>query len=1163
MNTPEQGPAIRVSDPRPRILDLIPQTGHVVIEASAGTGKTYTLESLVLHLLQQGQVTLDQILVVTFTEKATEELRGRLYTRIERLLQDSPSDWNLQPEEIERLQHAKIHFNSGTLSTIHGFCRKILAENAFLQRRLFDEELVDSEEQFHRCLRTVLRTAIAASTFTGRTLRAHLGASGSLKDLADLAYKLSLEQGIVVPSWQPKQRNAAAARVPALCSQAQALLLAPIRSLHGQRITGAFERHLSDLSKLSPLLGQDASSFEGHDRLHQWARRQINKQPLLGFLSNLPANSGEAREVRDELCGALEDLASFACSRSNFLAQSLSREVQERLTETKSALGQHDFDDLLTLLSEGLNGTAGQELLKSLRERYRVVLIDESQDTDEIQWSIFRTIFFDSPQHRLFLVGDPKQSIYGFRNADVQTYFRAKEEVLESQGTSLNLTHNYRSTSQLIQAQNEFFREAFSGDLDYPSVTCGRPDLRTLDDSGQPLAPIGLLRLDNGTPPSPQMAGAIALEIRHLVGHDPIRLEDRRGSRVVCFSDIQILARSAADANEAGKALAKLDIPYEFYRQEGLYTSPEAEELTALFLAIANPEEPSLRGRAWLTPFFGIPLRVLPACHRVGSERSTAIVSQLYRWHELARNGNLPRLFQSILDESGVVRRALFDGCRERQVTNYRHLLEDMLSEGTTLGRDLQELPKRFSRLRATLGRSGQERNLQRLIPSDDSVQIMTLHKAKGLESPIVFITGGWTEKAAQVRSFHRSSRRFVNVGRVWPSLRPLVDWETASEFQRLAYVGVTRAQHRLYLPYGGPKPKQGTLQFPLSTQIERLLGNPSTARLLEVLPARNSEPSNSLKTASLPQDLTLIGRPMEPRWTEETSARLKSQHRAVFLTSYTQLSRERVHSGSKLFELEPGSPQGMAGELPGGPEIGVFLHAVLESIDFEVVAGAESPEELFAESGSHALYSKLARRHRVEEQYGTAVFELIFACLRAPVLQAELNLRSGLSSITQPTREMEFLFPIAAPARTEAPDRFHSTDPRGRDRSQLPFPVGPGFVQGVVDLVFELSGRTYIVDWKSDRRSEWSEEGLGDHISKEYDLQVRLYSLAVGRMLSIESSQDYEDRFGGLLYCFLRGMRVDSPNRGVHFIRPTWEEFSHWNQELPSLSRAPQEFRP
>ena len=1153
---------------RPALLDAVPRRGHVVIEASAGTGKTYTLEHLVVDLLLTDRVEVDRILVVTFTEKGTEELRERVRSKLRRLAAGpaagEEAGWTLDEEARRALADAAVRFDAATISTIHGFCQRVLTEHSFAHRRLFEQRLVDGREMVARGFRTVIGRQLGARGALREQLLAWLRQGNELGRLEKLVAEAVRQRGVLTPRWDPAALRAAALAFLDACDDE---LLGRALAAAGGSSQRRGERDPRPL--IATLASADESESLG-EQLREWGRKKVTVDGKedrlwsqlrrgLGQLARSESGAGRAAAALDTLRdGMAPPLAA--------LVGGLRDAVAEWLQEQKHSLGLYDFDDMLLHVREALCGPAAdQALVNALRERWRVALIDEFQDTDEVQWDIFRTLFVDADDaHRLFLIGDPKQAIYGFRNADVHTYLKARHEVLQRGGTLVPLLANYRSTPALIEACNRIFESGFfSGSLaEFQPASPGGEVRVARDGAGSPLDPVVVVCLRQAGKPARRIGDAraafaawIAEEARRLV-EDRVTFGVAGDERRLQYRDLMVLARTGANAREIAETFRRAGVPHVLYGQEGLLATPEAVHVRRVLQAVAAPADGSARLLALLTPFFAVPLGQLAECRELAETHPLA--ARLLDWAALADERRYAELFRSMLRDTGLVRRLLATRQGERELTNYQHVFDLLLEEVVRTPAPLGELVARLgSWIAGTSGPPGFDRDVQRLEPLRDAVQVLTMHKAKGLEAPVVFVAGlgGSPPQGEALRVYHLDGERRLHLGKdPVGEIAAAIEAEEAEEIERLYYVALTRARARLYLPDAANKRSPWKL-------VEERLAKLTAARtpgfvVAQVECAAEEAEGQSAGLAWRP-DPALLAVPAEP-----SLVPLRRRHAGRLLTSYTRIRRfaaaaaerevadgnaepERGLVTTDVAAEAPSAPvlTPAPGELRGGRGTGIFLHRLLEVLDPAAVRAAADFAAWYADAEVSRAVHGVATEQGAGEETLPAACRLVWNALRTPLAVDGLSLPVGLCEAERRAVEMELVFPI--------PEGWH---PRlgelpVEDESRAPFRAGRGFVQGVVDLVFEHGGRTYFVDWKSDRLAAWDGEAIRGHVAEHYALQAQLYALGVLRLLELRGAEDHERRFGGLLYCFLRG--IGSGGAGVYFARPSWDELRGWEDEL------------
>ena len=1138
----------------PELLDL-PRDRPAVIEASAGTGKTYLIEHLVVDRLVFGEARIDEILVVTFSERAAAELVRRIRGLIRKVLRPvPPSDepigthvWTIDDAARERLEAAMRGLDVAPISTIHAFCQRILTEHAFASGRLLAQNAVESRTAFTAAFDEVIRARRDGELHT--LLGAWLNNS-DVRGMEDLLYKA---RGIRCEWSAPydPESLARAGRGLAAIGLAEARAAAE-RAIGNKRTSNALGSRLDELHGAATRFvahGDPVLLLADLDLLF----RGYQKKDLYSYVIAGLAPVREKPAVAP-LLALIEALAHAAVPLATAVAQRFGPLVEDRLRARKRAAGLFDFDDMLLLVDEALRGPRGAELAATLRARFRLAVIDEFQDTDPVQWQIFRTIFLEGADPRpLYLVGDPKQSIYGFRGADVSTYDGARATVTALGGVH-HLERNFRSTPAVIDTYNAIFDQQarqpfFSTGMTYDHpVKYGGKESEPVDQT----RPLTLLRVqadDETKLPMrvvrDRLARAIADEIADLLA---------RGE-VTNARSIFVLTRTRKESEKVAEKLSARGIPAVLAVQEGLYETDEARQVRDLLRAIADPRDPAKRLRAWLTPFFGLSLAELPDAV-AGADQP--LIDRLLAWHAVAEGGDLAGLFGRILDENGLARRELFAGDAMRRLTNFRQLFEILALDAGRTRRPLGDITRRLAALVARLAvPQPEEGNTLRAEGDRDAVQIMTMHRAKGLEADVVFVYGGFNVAGRDlVRSFVDDAgqrRRLAGPPRL-PAILERIKRDRDGEDQRLYYVALTRARKRLYLPYSGEVPEGEVSPFDgppredtwkltggyrhVNRRIHELMNEPDPRRLraphqIQIDPRAGDDPGPAVTAAALadwrPEPAHVA--PIEP---DPALAGLRRARAGAVTTSYSRI--KQAHGGyrppTEILDEVPGPTathdHDHDGELRGGAGTGIFLHALLEVLPLETLRETPALDPWRARADVRALTEPLLRRHGRDPDDLLPALGLAHAALTAP-LPVVGGVLAGLAQATRTAREMEFLFPFPAEAG-------------GADG---------GYVKGFVDLIFEHEGRSYFGDWKTDRLPAWDAATIEAHVTANYALQERLYALALVRMLRIEDAAAYEARFGGTLYVFVRGLgrSVDAVRGG----RPTFEQIVEWQRELSS----------
>jgi len=1117
--------------PKPALLESL-GTSHCAIEASAGTGKTYTLEHLIVQLILE-EVPLENILVVTFTRKAALELSARVRAKLTELVELPAAAggvpgpcWDLDEAGLERLRKAQMGFDRACISTIHGFCRQVLDDSAFEGGHLFQQESVASDEVFDRAFTTLLRTSFA-------------------RDQRDL-----LEVALVNLGGRDTPLTTLRKLLRAALDEADHLDLPTFRDARSFLEAfpeGLAQAFLDDRDGFRSAFPEGQGAIAGLlARILERRREALASGRPESFWADgdwiLKDKKGMAPLRGAALTGAAAQLGEAVAGLANFraiLVAAFLPPLRAELRRHKAEAGLYDFDDMISLVDEAMAGPQGPALVGRLRDRFQVGLIDEFQDTDRRQWSIFKRIFLDSGQgHRLFVVGDPKQAIYGFRGGDLPTYVEALGEITSRSQAPLQLDRNFRSTAALIQAYNDLFRATegevfFSPDNAvhyHQEVTCGKPGLRLTGPGGEDLPAIRVVDVavdGSARNVNYRAAAALARALEETLRDGCFLGRPSPGLRP---EDVYVLVSKAREGRIMAQALKARGIPCAVYRQDGLFDGPEAEACRDLLLAIASPFDEARRARALLGPFFGLSLaeaeraRDLPEGH--------PILSRLFSWKDLAGKGRFGELFSRVVSDSGLSQRLLFLDPRQRVLTNLLHILELLQQKALSGHCTLADLAIQVQRWIDDVDRPATEdAETQRLERKDGAVQILTMHKAKGLQAPVVVLFGGTTSGAGN-SPLHRYHLGPAGARRAWigpasaapAGVQELIAKEEAEEGERLAYVAVTRAEAQLVLPRyipgaeksgpnfeAGGNPKAGSY-LAVNRRLQVLLGSQEAPRVHAGI-ERISEavgPDAAAGPAAAPWIPVLPAPLPQPAFED-----LRRRGRPVWLFNYTSLQkgRERARAEQGSFEeVKEYAPPGGPG---GGRKFGTQVHALLERVDPASFAGLDF-EAWLALPATAALAEGLAPAQRRE------ALRWVHCAMALP-----LALPGGgtvvLAEAEELLRELDFL---------------------------TPYPGRADFLNGSIDVLFRSGGRAYVLDWKTNRLDDFAPAALDAAVREHYLLQVMIYAVTACRFLGIGDAAHYEQAFGGIVYVFLRGL----PEGGVWTLRPTWAELRDWEARLDAL---------
>ncbi|MFJ4056822.1 exodeoxyribonuclease V subunit beta [Pseudomonas sp. NPDC089743] len=1193
---------------RPLALSF-PLHGSQLIEASAGTGKTFTISALYLRLiLGHGgehafarELLPPQILVVTFTDAATKELRERIRARLaeaarffrgelpeadpllHQLRDDYPQEhW---PRCANRLEIAVQWMDEAAVSTIHGWCQRMLREHAFDSGSLFTQSLeTDHSDLLGQVMRDYWRRFCYG--MHGAALgwvRSHWGSPDALLPrIRPLFGRVRAQQDEQEPQ---------ALIDAALLERADQLyqLKAPWAQWAEQ-----LQQICRDAVAAKQVDGRklQARFFEPwFDKLRAWAAdEQIVELDLgTGFTRLTPAGMAEAWKIGEPpdhpALHAMHDLPQqlqALASPDARLLEHAAAWVSARFEVEKRRRAEMGFDDMLLRLQHALASEAGERLASLIREQFPVALIDEFQDTDPVQYGIFERIYRISENREetgLFMIGDPKQAIYAFRGADIYTYLSARRATA---GRLHSLDTNYRSSEAMVAAVNQvflqaeareqgrgafLFREGQDNPLPFIEVRAkGRSERLLID--GQAIPALQCWQLESEDPVSStlyrqQLAASCASHIVALLnsaqrGQSGFSKAD--GELRPCLpSDIAILVRDGHEAQLVRAELAARDVRSVYLSdKDSVFAAQEAHDLLAWLKACAEPDSERLLKAALASLTLDLSLAELDQLNQ--DERVWEDwVMRFRRYRDTwQRQGVLPML-RHLLHDFQLPRTLVARSDGERVLTNLLHLAELLQQAAGELDGE-QALIRHLAEHLANAGQASEDQIL-RLESDEQLVKVVTIHKSKGLEYPLVYLPFICTSKPVDGSrlplAWHDSQGQAQLTLTPDPTQIALADDERLAEDLRLLYVALTRAQHACWLGVadlkrgnqkssqlhrsalgyllGGGEPLQGSAQ--LADWLQSLLaGCPHIA-----CPGLPEADEQRYRTPHAERELQPARKPRraaaEHWWIASYSAlRVGEQTLGADSSLAQQLLDDE--GGAIQLPREVPADGGDIHRFPRGPNPGTFLHGLLEW------AGREG----FAEVAANPKLVERTVGQRCNRRDWTgwipALSQWLQQLLNEPLPARDMSLR--LAQLQHYQIEMEFWFASHQVDAQQLDQLVARHTHPGAARPAAQPTLLNGMFKGFIDLAFELDGRYYVADYKSNwlgpdiqaYDTQAMEKAILEH---RYDLQYVLYLLALHRQLRARlPDYDYDQHVGGALFIFLRG--ASSSGHGVYFAKPPRE---------------------
>ncbi len=1102
---------------------LNPETevfGHYFLEASAGTGKTFAIENTLPRLLLESEppIQISEILVVTFTRAATRELKSRIYQNLLKIKEALDTgeggplyirrfleaDEHLKGQAKRRIEEALCFFETAQIFTLHGFCLKILQEFAF-QAQFFlksaDEEECTQKDKLKEYIKDFLRQGINPDVLSPSQLKRVVQGSGrEIESLCDaLLHKLEGGQKIHAypnslehfSSWNEALRSLPKVSKDELWHDFS--LLTKSRSRRDQ------------IELFFSMVEQKHCSFK------EWDTLLGEKEFFLNELRFASAYKKKPPVIHPMLFEEMQKIFVPLYSRATdygVLLLSLAEGCRLHYEKGREDLSHFNPDDLVIELQKGI--LKDSSFCEKVRERYQAVIIDEFQDTDPTQWNIFETLFFkeENKLSSLYLVGDPKQSIYAFRRADVYLYLKAASLLGDQALRFLNT--NFRSHPHLVDALNAFF--SFQIPSNWMQLPLLHKSLEVRQVASKPFYPSPLDGDEKGrlhffvvedAEFSKKKWPREEIEedkLYPLIGREINSLRKDKG---FSLQQMAILVKDRYQGARLQKALKEYGIPCLMQKSLDISTSVAYAVMKDLLLAVCRPSHLSALKR-----FLGGALMGY-AAHEIEGGLENLHLQKAKEFFLKAgsvfRSKGLGVFFQNVLlspsrnpllrvGEELVSREDphLYFDLRQLCQILLENCLEGLYDPRVCL--DFLETLRELPLASETLRQCSEE--------EEDQVKVMTLHKSKGLEFEIVFALGlcsRYTRGDEFISIRKEEGREMVASSQEEESFLLHLQEMDAEKLRQL-YVALTRGKERIYVPLVISKTPQEIDQG-VAAPIELLLGG---IGLTEYTFKSAYENLASLSLETLEKYLKALGQqaPVSYEIVDEVTlekAEIKSPATLIpppalsikapsqYLLSFSSLIEGKKEEGERIY-LEPPKE----GDLPLGSETGTVIHSILEELckaDLHKNLGSEAQKVIEHFTKGSCLEGK--------EDF---LFNLIREVVKVPFEEGLCSLEDILSKDMQ--TEMEFLYP------------FHAS-----------------FLKGFIDLVFRYKGRYYILDWKTNylgpNLEDYSTQKIEECMNQSgYFLQAAIYTAALKKYLALFEKQKFESVFGGVIYFFIRGVK-------------------------------------
>lgn len=1102
----------------------VPLTGSNLIEASAGTGKTYSIAILSLRLILEKKIPINEILMVTFTNAAVAELQERVRffireaykyvngqdigdAQIKSVVDASKSQ--LTHEEAQLLlRRALLNIDETAIMTIHGFCQKSLHEFAFETNQLFNAELIQDVteiitkeiQQFWRSHITVLEDEylkiLTACGFNHATifavLKDHLNEKNYLfydfERRYDLKTDLEKNTGESYKTLQAQAETCKEQLIQKIIDERTHIENQCYKNRYAQSLVTT----LDDPEKFIAIIYERKTKKYIKDLFPEYLKEILRYYELC-----------EAILVQEEK--TINDVYSFAI-----------QEISEQIEKHKRALNLMSFDDMIVRMHDALTKNKNTSLAEELRKKYKAVFIDEFQDTDKKQYEIFKNAFQDNSI--LFYIGDPKQSIYAFRKADIATYFEARNRV----DNVYEMNINYRSTPSLITALNHFFLphetfDTFHYEDDNQNITYTNVDAPANDSKGNilyknnPITPIQLTKLNK----KDEIASDLTYQILNLLTDSNFTIPDKKlGNRPIRPSDIGVLVRSNRDGLKIQQQLSHVNIPTVIFSDIKILQTNEAQEIAYLLDAIIQHKRAQVN-RVLLTKMFGWKKEdILQA-------DDEHLIEMFRNYYSMWLEKGIYATLMTVISDFRI-RTALTSDDEEngmRILTNLTHLMELLYKTESRQHLNPVELLQ-WLRLNIANPESEDDEWIQRMETDEEAVKIVTIHKSKGLQYPIVFAP--YLDFALRVENSSIVNFRDKNgdyrsgkLTQLDDSQRQLYLNQSEQENRRLLYVTLTRAVYACFIYKNNYYTKSTLSEFVNAITVDGVyigenepLEKPTTHYVPEAPKKQNH-----------PKITNFILR--ENYWARMSYSSLAAKPEFIPRANYSSETQDYDYF---IFK-----------SLGKGSKIGNFLHTLFENISFDTTQNQQRTIQ--------RIINQFIQKK--EQSFEENIHQLLEHTLQVKI-QTDAESFS-LSEVNPQTliHELEFDFPVAR----FTPALLQNLQQQGITISHETWKQLEGMMTGKIDLFFKHNGKYYLLDWKSNylgaTLEDYSQTALSEVMRvNNYHLQYYIYTYAVRKFLvsRLDNDFDYERDFGGVLYLFIRGIRRDKTH-GIFYAKPTLKQ--------------------
>lgn len=1153
----------------------VPLLDKNLVEASAGTGKTYSIAILVLRMIVEKNISIDKQLIVTFTNFAVAELQERIRLFIKqaydialrteeedaRLLMNDdeiirsvcnnfPDKYELQ----ERLRASLLLMDEASILTIHGFCQQMLSEFAFETKQNFRATLQNDVSEFieqvsDQFWRRELST-LPVGLFEPQELF-------RIKNNLVTILRKALSHVFFKVNKDAKDEDKYSVRVGDVITANEKLAakekeLKLLLQTDLENVTADINSNRYSANAFGPEIGNTEVFFQTVKALFVAGEEAGYYTKFRSVFWEMLREYAALHQERAAVQGLLEHHL-YHLGLKHYLPM---------LKENIHAANVLTFDSMILDMHRIIVTEQNEKLVRLIRQKYPVAFIDEFQDTDSVQFELFQKLFIEESQGNnddeeaavadtvLFLIGDPKQSIYAFRNADVESYLHAARQVKNR----YTMNTNFRSSEKMIAAANYFFGSSGVGTFGYTDMDELKIEYQNVSAHHRNKNIFRQNSVETDTllfSASSNVEEAKAALVDTLCSLlDPVnnyRIDDGKGDlRTIYPKDIAILVRGKDAGVELKAALNKRNVPAVNIDEATILKSKEAKDLSLILQAFIKPSIQNIRSALYLSFLHQIYIQQERTLLPLLDLDEIGMTGLFTSYHQLSVEQSVYQALLKLFSDFSVQQNLSENFATQRSLANLLQLTELLHQQQYRKDLSAEELwlwLKQAINNNAVQG----DQYMQQIESDEDAVNILTIHKSKGLEFPIVLVYG-----MHSAPNIGRSDLLELkdNKGRRILKFRSELDSDeqnrslkkAAQEDSRLLYVAITRAVYRCYIFYG----KNGFSKSVLSGLLQPL----SSTNGIDLNFERPESEGGILPPLSEKKTVQAIRIPLSKAVQSRSEWNLLSYSALAIKHEYEpkRNSRALTEYDNFIFNL-----------LPRGADAGTMLHEIFEKIDFEK-DHTDATKWKYFEQRSFTQFNR--KEGKKEIDHSEDIVQLVRHVMQADIIVDENSFRLDQVSYDKRLNELSFNFPIT---QKDVQHRLWPLLAKYRTGIQERYDSLSGMMTGFIDLLFEHNGRYYILDWKSNYLGFELEDYQGERLQaamqhNQYILQYLIYTLAVHKFLKqrLGTAYNYEEHFGGVIYIFLRGARAGTAS-GIFTDRPDFGFITALEAAMgPAASTAP-----